>query len=94
MSMEAIRNNRGAVSIFLILVLVPCIAISCIFVDVSRVELSKSSAEASADLALNTLLTNYDADLSEYYGLIGSCQNIEDFGGVFPADHLVPGPVQ
>ena len=79
MSMEAIRNNRGAVSIFLILVLVPCIAISCIFVDVSRVELSKSSAEASADLALNTLLTNYDADLSEYYGLIGSCQNIEDF---------------
>ena len=79
MSMEAIRNNRGAVSIFLILVLVPCIAISCIFVDVSRVELSKSSAEASADLALNTLLTNYDADLSEYYGLIGSCQNIQDF---------------
>lgn len=79
MSMEAIRNNRGAVSIFLILVLVPCIAISCIFVDLSRVELSKSSAEASADLALNTLLTNYDADLSEYYGLIGSCQNIEDF---------------
>lgn len=79
MSMEAIRNNRGAVSIFLILVLVPCIAISCIFVDLSRVQLSKSSAEASADLALNTLLTNYDADLSEYYGLIGSCQNIEDF---------------
>lgn len=79
MSMEAIRNNRGAVSIFLILVLVPCIAISCIFVDLSRVQLSKSSAEASADLALNTLLTNYDADLSEYYGLIGSCQNIDDF---------------
>lgn len=79
MSMEAIRSNRGAVSIFLILVLVPCIAVSCIFVDLSRVELSKASAEASADLALNTLLTNYDADLSEYYGLIGSCQNIDDF---------------
>lgn len=79
MSMEAIRNNRGAVSVFLILVLVPCIAVSCIFVDLGRVHLSKSSAEASADLALNTLLTNYDADLSEYYGLIGSCQNIKDF---------------
>lgn len=79
MSMEAIRSNRGAVSIFLILVLVPCIAVSCIFVDLSRVELSRASAEASADLALNTLLTNYDADLSEYYGLIGSCQDIERF---------------
>lgn len=79
MDMRSIRENRGAVSIFLILVLVPCIAISCIFVDLARVELSKSMAESAADLALNSLLTNYDADLSEYYGLIGSVQNIEDF---------------
>ena len=79
MDMRSIRENRGAVSIFLILVLVPCIAFSCIFVDLARVQLSKSMAESAADLALNTLLTNYDADLSEYYGLIGSVQNIEDY---------------
>lgn len=79
MDMRSIRENRGAVSIFLILVLVPCIAISCIFVDLARVQLSKSMAESAADLALNTLLTNYDADLSEYYGLIGSVQDIEKY---------------
>lgn len=76
MDMRTIRENRGAVSIFLILVLVPCIAISCIFVDLARVDLAKSMAESAADLALNALLTNYDADLSEYYGLIGSEQEI------------------
>ena len=79
MDMRSIRENRGAVSIFLILVLVPCIAISCIFVDLARVQLAKSMTESSADLALNTLLTNYDADLSEYYGLIGSVQDIEKY---------------
>lgn len=78
MDMRTIQKNRGAVSIFLILVLVPCIAISCIFVDLARVQLARSMAESAADLALNTLLTNYDADLSEYYGLIGSEQKISD----------------
>lgn len=76
MDMKTIRENRGAVSIFLILVLVPCIAISCIFVDLARAKLAQSMAESAADLALNALLTNYDADLSEYYGLIGSEQEI------------------
>ena len=77
--MNFYRKNRGAVSVFLILVLVPCIVISSIFVDLSRVHLSKTTAESAADLALNTLLTNYDAELSEYYGLIGSCQDLTEF---------------
>lgn len=77
--MSFLHKNRGAVSVFLILVLVPCIVISSIFVDLSRVHLSKATAESAADLALNTLMTNYDKELSEYYGLIGSCQNLEEF---------------
>lgn len=74
------RRNRkecGAISVFLIIVLVPCIVLSSICVDLSRVQLSKSVAISSADLALNTLLTNYDGDLSDWYGMIGSCQEIE-----------------
>lgn len=77
--MNFYRRNRGAVSVFLVLVLVPCIVISSIFVDLSRVYLSQASANSAADLALNTLLTNYDKELSEYYGLIGSCQTVEQF---------------
>lgn len=73
------RGTRGAISVFLAMILVPCIVVSSVFVDLSRVHLSKASAESAADLALNALLTNYDADLKEWYGLVASCQNIDEF---------------
>ena len=73
------RKERGAVTIFLVIVLVPCIVLSSISVDLSRVQLSKSVAVSAADLSLNTLLTNYDGDLSEWYGMIGSCQEIDKY---------------
>lgn len=73
------QGTRGAVTIFLVIILVPCIVISSIFVDLSRVQMSKAQTQSAADLALNTLLTNYDGDLKEWYGLIGSCQNIKQF---------------
>lgn len=77
--MYLFRKNHGAISVFLILILVPCMLVSSIFVDISRVQLSKAVAESSAELALNTLKTYYDYDLSRYYGLMGSCQNISDY---------------
>lgn len=77
--MKRRRRQRGAVSVFLVIILVPCLLVTSIFVDVGRVYLSRSAAEASADLALNTLMTNYDADLNDWYGMIASCQNIEQF---------------
>ena len=73
------KGTRGAISVFLAMILVPCIVISSVFVDLSRVHLSKAVAESSADLALNSLLTNYDADLKDWYGMVASCQNIEEF---------------
>lgn len=75
-------KNRGAISVFLVIILVPCMLIASIFVDISRVQLAKAVAESSADLALSTLMTNYDYDLSEYYGLMGSCQNISEYYSV------------
>ncbi len=71
--------QRGAISVFLVIILIPCIVISGMFVDLSRVKLSQGVATSSADLALNSLMANYDKDLSEFYGLMASCQNIEDF---------------
>lgn len=67
-------KKDGAVTIFLILILVPVLALTGIFVELSRVELSKPIIKSSADLALNTALTNYDAKLKDYYGLMGSVQ--------------------
>lgn len=77
--MFCFHKNRGAISVFLVIILVPCMLIASIFVDISRVQLARAVAESSADLALSTLMTNYDYDLSEYYGLMGSCQNISEY---------------
>lgn len=76
---KARAGSRGTVTVFLTLILVPCLIFTCAFGDVSRVELSKSQAASAADLALYSLLSNYDANLKEWYGLVASSQSVEDF---------------
>lgn len=73
------EHSYGAVSVFLAIILVPCMVFTCVFGDLSRVRLSIATSESAADLALYSLLARYDEDLKEYYGLVASCQNIEDF---------------
>lgn len=72
-------GSRGTISVFLVLILVPCIIVTCLFGDISRVELSKAEAASAGDLAMYSLLSHYDEELKEYYGLVASCQNIEEF---------------
>lgn len=73
------RQSRGAVTVFLTLILIPCMIFTCVFGDVSRVALSKSQAAAASDLALYSLMSHYDEELKEWYGLVASCQNIDEF---------------
>jgi hypothetical protein len=71
-------GQTGAISVFLVIVLVPCIVVACVFVDASRVLLSQSLSTSAADLALNAVMSNYDAELKKLYGLMASSQNIDD----------------
>ncbi len=73
------QKRNGAVTVFLVLILVPIIVITSIFVDVSKVQLAQSVVNSSGDLALNTLMSQYDTDLNEFYGLLASCQDVEQF---------------
>ena len=73
------RKQHGAVSIFLVIILVPCLVFTSVFVDLGRSHMSKAMAESSGDLALHTLLTNYDGDLNEYYGMMASVQEIDQY---------------
>ena len=72
-------GSYGAVTVFLTLILVPCIIFTCAFGDVSRVQLSRSQATAASDLALYSLMANYDESLKEWYGLVASCQDVDSF---------------
>lgn len=73
------KGSQGAVTVFLTMILVPCIIVVCAFDDISRVQLSKAGASSAADLALYSLLADYDVDLKEYYGLVASCQDIDQY---------------
>lgn len=73
------KKRHGAVSIFLVIILVPVLIMSCLFVDVSRAKLAGSLVSSAGDLTLNTVLTQYDPILNDYYGLLASCQNMDEF---------------
>lgn len=73
--MNFFNNTKGAVSIFLVIILVPMMTVSALFVDASKVQLGKSVAESAGDLALNTALTNYDTLLKDIYGIFATAQD-------------------
>lgn len=73
------NGSHGAISVFLAIILVPCMVFTCIFGDLSRVQLSMATAESAGDLALYSLMARYDENLKEYYGLVASCQDIDQF---------------
>lgn len=71
-------NSRGAISVFLVIVLVPTIVCSSLFVDASRVKSARGLVSSAGDLTLNTVLSQYDVDLNEFYGLMASAQDTKD----------------
>lgn len=71
-------NSKGAISIFLVIVLVPTMVCSSLFVDASRVKSSQGLVASAGDLSLNTVLSQYDVDLNDFYGLMASAQNMDD----------------
>ncbi len=74
-----VLKRRGAISVFLVVVLVPMLVMSATMVDVSRVNLGNAMAVSAGDLTANTVLTNYDYQLKKMYGLLASSNNTKDF---------------
>ena len=72
------KNTKGAVSIFLVIILVPMMTVSSLFVDASKVKLARGVAESAGDLTLNTALTDYDTMLKDMYGLFATAQDTND----------------
>lgn len=77
-SMKIFTSKRGAVSVFLVLILVPTLIVTSVFVDVSRVFLGQSVTESAANLALNSKLSQFDKELNEMYGLFANAQSVDD----------------
>ncbi|SHO52810.1 DUF5702 domain-containing protein [Anaerocolumna xylanovorans] len=72
-----IQKQKGAISIFLVIILLPMLTIGCTMVDMSRISLARATAESAGDLALNTGLTCYDNVLKDMYGLFAVSQDYD-----------------
>lgn len=68
------QNVQGIISIFLVLVLVPMMALSALVVDTSRINMARSMVSSAGDLTMNTALANYDTILKDVYGLFAMAQ--------------------
>lgn len=64
-------DHRGAVTVFVTLILIPSIAFTGFFVDFARVKLYKQQAISTVDTYANSVLSYYDGILQDIYGLYG-----------------------
>ena len=71
------RHDRGIITVFATLMMVPTVAITGILVDVSRLKLYSSQAVMAADSYGSAVLSEYDHLLKQLYGLFSVTQNEE-----------------
>ena len=70
-----INDTRGAVTVFVTLLLIPAMLISGTAVDLARIHTARSILQDANQLAANSVLTQYDALLYDIYGLMGVAQD-------------------
>ncbi len=75
-------NTKGAVTIFVTLLLIPAILISGTAVDFARMHTSYSIVHNGNQLAANGVLAHYDALLQDIYGLYGVMESDEELGSM------------
>jgi len=72
---EIIKNTKGAVTVFVTLMLIPAILVSGTAVDLARIHTARSILQDANQLAANTVLSQYNALLYDLYGLFGVAED-------------------
>ena len=68
---KLIKNSKGAVTVFVTLLLIPAMLVSGTAVDLARIHTARSIIQDANQLAANSVLTQYNALLNDLYGLFG-----------------------
>lgn len=72
------RRERGSVTVFFTMILIPTIIIVSVFTDLARIFLYSNQALLAADNMAEGQLTEYDNRLKELYGLFAVSQDSSD----------------
>ena len=73
------RDCRGAVTVFVTLLLIPAVLVSGTGVDLARLYTARSIVHDANQLAANSALASYDALLQDLYGLYGIMKDDPEF---------------
>ena len=63
------RKIKGAVSIFLVIIIIPALLLSAVLIDGSRMASAKAMAQEGTDLAAVSVLASYNQMLKDQFGL-------------------------
>lgn len=63
------QKTKGAISIFLVMILVPTLLLSAVLIDGSRMASARAMTQEAGDLAAASALASYNQDLKDDYGL-------------------------
>lgn len=78
-STERIRKNiNGAISIFLVLIMVPMFTFAGTIVDLSRVNSANVVLSGASDLTMNAALSDYNEILKDVYGIFAMSATEDD----------------
>ncbi|WP_202710297.1 DUF5702 domain-containing protein [Sporosalibacterium faouarense] len=76
-------GERGAITVFLSIILLVIIILAGSMVDAARIITAKSQAERAANSSVNSILANYRSDLKEQYGLFAfKGNNLEEINSI------------
>lgn len=79
--MKIRKNIQGAISIFLILIMIPMFTFAGVIVDLSRMSSAQIVLSGASDLAMNAAMSDYNKVLKDVYGIFamsGSDEELND----------------
>ncbi len=72
------RKTKGAISIFLVLIMLPMFTSAGLIVDGARISAARTSVTGAGDLAMNAALSEYHEVLLDVYGLFAMSETTEE----------------
>lgn len=72
------QKQKGSISIFLCLILLPMVTYAAMIVDGARLMSSRSAIANAGDLAMNAAMSEYEHTLEDMYGLFALAESEDD----------------
>ncbi len=72
------KKTKGAISIFLVLIMLPMFTGAGLIVDGARISAARTALTGAGDLTMNAALSEYDQILLDVYGLFAMSESTED----------------